>query len=294
MTSGSAGGGQGPVPRIDHIMVLLDEEAHQDVSRSDFIGERFGRIKRKEADSSVAGAYSTFGVAGEHTLIELFGTALPSTSPLTGGLVFSFEEPGSSAAARAQLDASGRAKYHYDLVRRTVDGSDEQQPWYHLISVDLGEASPLLLFLNEVTDEYFRSIGARPAPDGTRRRRDYLDAALGTPYDGTRMMRDITGVRLSVGTERAQRIADALAVFGYRAAEREGGSRELRGPGLDIRLDVDDAAGERVTEIEIGLVSQGPPGPEIYTPAEFRFGSSSRLVIETPGRARWLFEPMDR
>ena len=80
-----------PVPRIDHVMVLLHEQAYLDVAANTFLRDEFARMHRKDADSSVAGKYATLGIAGENTLIELFGSA-----PLAGGLVFSFEEPGSS------------------------------------------------------------------------------------------------------------------------------------------------------------------------------------------------------
>lgn len=275
------------MPRLDHVMVLLDGAAHRDVAASGFLAERFGRIKRKEAESSVAGQYSTLGVAGENTLIELFGSDLPSASPLTGGLVFSFEEPGSAERARAALDASGDVKYHHDLVLRTVEGAEEQQPWYHLISVDLGESSPLLLFLNEVTPEYFRSLGAQPAPDGTLLRKNYLDAALGAPAGAKRLMKDVTGVTLSVTAERGRRLADALAVFGFAETETAPGVRELRGPGLTLRLETGDRL-ERVTEIEIGLDADvyEPSGPR-----EFGFGETSRIVLESPETARWSFTP---
>ncbi|MGW0564518.1 DUF5829 family protein [Streptomyces sp. NPDC003016] len=286
MTSGSAANGT-PVPRLDHVMVLLDGAAHRDVSASGFLAERFGRIKRKEAESSVAGQYSTLGVAGENTLIELFGSDLPSASPLTGGLVFSFEEPGSAERARAALDASGEVKYHHDLVLRTVEGAGEQQPWYHLISVGLGEGSPLLLFLNEVTPEYFHSLGARPAPDGALLRKSYLDAALGAPDGAKRLMRDVTGVTVSVTAERGRRLAGALAVFGFAEAETGPGVRELRGHGLTLRLETGDRL-ERVTEIEIAL---DPDAYEASDPREFLFGETSRMVLESPETARWSFTP---
>lgn len=272
-----------PVPRIDHVMVLLDAPAYREVSASSFLGDRFGRLKEKTADSSVAGEYSTLGVGGNSTLIELFNADMPGLAPLTGGLVFSFEEPGSSEAARALLDASGQVKYHHDLVTRAIEGSAEQTPWYHLISVDLGEGSPLLLFLNEVTPAYFAAVGARPAPDGTLRRRDYLNAVLGAPAGRSPLMRDITGVTLLVRAERARRIADALAVFGYAVAQRPGGP-ELRGPELTIRLQIDEYAAERITEIGIRLAEGADE------PAELQFGRTSRLVIETDATARWHFD----
>lgn len=272
-----------PVPRMDHVMVLLDAPAYRDVSGSGFLRERFGRLKEKTADSSVAGQYSTLGVAGDSTLIELFNADMPGPAPLTGGLVFSFEEPRSSEAARALLDASGQVKYHHDLVRRAVEGSAEPSPWYHLISVDLGEGSPLLLFLNEVAPAYFAAVGARPASDGTLRRRDYLNAVLGTPADRAPLMRDIAGVTLRVRAERARRIAEALAVFDYTVTQRPDGP-ELQRPELTIRLQLDENAVERIMEIEIRLAGG------THEPAEFQFGQTSRLIIETDATARWYFD----
>ncbi len=273
------------MPRIDHVMVLLDEQAYLDVAANTFLREEFARMHRKDADSSVAGKYATLGIAGENTLIELFGSA-----PLAGGLVFSFEEPGSSPLARARLDESGQVKYYHDLVRRTVPGSAEQQPWYHLISVDLGEASPFVLFLNEVTPEYFANLGARPTAEGRFRRRDYLDAVLGGPSDGSRLVRDLMGVTLTVTADRARRIADALSPLGYTEHEADG-ERVLTGPDLTIRLVVGDPGPERVAEVRLALVP-GRRGPD--TPAELRFGTTSRLVIDADDTARWIFDPADQ
>lgn len=280
MTSES-GGAVRPVPRIDHVMVLLDAGAHAEVAACGFLRERFGRLREKTADSSVAGQYRTLGVAGDSSLIELFGAGMPGLGSLTGGLVFSFEEPGSSQAARALLDASGQVKYHHDLVKRAVEGSPGQQPWYHLISVDLGEGSPLLLFLNEVTPEYFEAVGARPDAGGALRRRDYLNAVVGAPGDSW-LMRDITGVTLLVRAERARRIAEALSVFGY-AMTGDAGPLELRGPDMNIRLRIDESEPERITEIQIRLAEGG------HEPAEFQFGETSRLVINADSTARWIF-----
>ncbi|HSV68463.1 MAG TPA: DUF5829 family protein [Mycobacteriales bacterium] len=284
MTTEATAIGVRPVPRIDHIMVLLDEKAYRDVAETDFLGERFGRLTRKQADSSVAGAYATLGIAGENTLVELFGGTIPGGT-LTGGLVFSFEAQGSATAARQVLDAAAGVEYHHDLVRRAVAGSVEPQPWYHLISVNMGEASPLVLFLNEVTPEYLRSLGARPAEDGSLRRRDYLDAALGGPAGPPRLMRDISGVTLALSPARARRLAGALCPFGFEMSERDGEQR-LRGPDLTIVTRVDDTAPQGVLEIQIDLVEGR------HEPAEHRFGETSRLVIDPSGVAVWSFAPI--
>ncbi|MFF9020293.1 DUF5829 family protein [Streptomyces eurythermus] len=278
------------MPRLDHVMVLLDEAAYRSAAASSFLVRRFGRTKRKEADSSLAGQYSTLGVAGRNTLVECFGTPLPSASPITAGLVFSFEEPGSSKAARDLLDATGTVRHQYDLVRRADEQGGERRPWYHLINVGLGEASPVLLFLNEVTPEYFTSLGARPGPDGTLGRGAYLDAALGAPDDGSWLLRDIVGVTLALGPERARTVAEALAAFGYTVAPLPGGLC-VEGYGLRLEMVFADGSAERVTEIEMATAEN--TGEQFPGAAEYVFGDTSRLVVE-PGRARWYFdEPRD-
>ncbi|MEC3978202.1 DUF5829 family protein [Amycolatopsis sp. H20-H5] len=263
-------------------MVLTDAAALAEIAGSGFVDGRFARLKEKKADSSVAGSYRTLGIAGENTLIELFGGELAGGG-LSGGLVFSFEEPGSSKAAHDLLDESG-VGHHHDLVRRSVPGADEQQPWYHLISVGLGDASPFVLLLNEVTQEYFTSLGAVPEADGTLPRRAYLDAVLGGPAEQPRLLEDITSVTLHTSPDRARHIADALTPFGYE--EREAGDvLEVAGLGFTLRLrrgTADDV--ERVAELGLALNPAAPP-PETR---EFRFGTSE-LVFDTATTARWIF-----
>jgi hypothetical protein len=276
-----------PVPHIDHVMVKLDPPGYQDVLESRFLADRFARLHEKHANSSLAGQYSTLGVAGQSTLVELFhaelrSSGLPSGVPLTGGLVFSFEEPGSSAAARDLMDASGEIRYHHELVTRTTEGTDQPRPWYQLISVDLGTASPFVLLLNEVTPEYFGAVGARPSADGTLRRRDYLDAVVGTDGGVTKLMRDIVGVTLLVHPQRVGPLSKVLGLFGYTATGHDDGL-ELRGPEMFLRLVVDESAAERISEVQIALAAQASE------PMEHSFAGSARLVIDADATARWIF-----
>lgn len=273
-----------PKPYLDHVMVLLDAAAHRDVLASRFLGERFGRVKGKKADSSVAGAYTTFGLAGENTLVELFGATMPGPVSLTGGLVFSFEVPGSSEPARELLAEAGLVGHH-QLVERTDDSSGERRPWYHLLSADLGAGSPLLLFLNEVTTEYFTGLGATPGPAGELRRRDYLDAALGAAAGPEHVLKDITGVTLRLRGDRAGRIATALAALGFDRDERAD-SIVVTGSGLALTLVPDESAPEGVTEIGMALTA-APERSQVH-----QFGDSSELVLGTDGTATWRFTPV--
>jgi Family of unknown function (DUF5829) len=272
-----------PVPLLDHVMVLVDEQTHSDIVASDFLRERFCRIKAKSVQSTFAGQYSTLGLAGINTLLELFAATVPGQSGLTGGLAFSFEHRGSVEVARRALESAGIGSHH-ELVHRIVPDGDERQPWYHLLSADLGAGSPLLLFLNEVTPEYFTSIGARPGPGGELWRSNYLDAVLGPVPAAGQWLQDIVEVVVRTRPERATRIAGALGALGYHAEEGPDGLR-VGGPAVTVTLLTDDSAPEGVAEV-VGRLAHVPDERQ-----ELRFGDTSRLLLQPDGVARWSFAP---
>lgn len=283
-----------PAPLLDHVVVLLDGATFQEISACDMLREQFARVKPKNVTSSVAGQYSALGVAGENTLLELFDGALPGSHRLTGGLVFSFEHPGSVQRAREVLDAGPGGRY--ELVRRGSADTGEPRPWYHMLRVDLGEDSPLLMFLNEVTGEYFDSVSARRGPDGELLRSGYLDAAFGAGTHDRRWLRDITAVTLRARPQRAARMADALAAMGYRvtpapsgptgdAASDAGPTYRITGPGVDITLVGSATAPEGVLDITTDL-HEAPRRNQAFV-----FGGTSRLVLRQDGTAHWTFTP---
>jgi hypothetical protein len=270
-------------PLPDHVMVLLDDETYRDVVACDFLARGFCRVQTKTADSSVAGAYSTLGLAGTNTLLELFSGAVPGPRRYTGGLVFSFEQPQAPAQARRILAEQAQIAAHYQLVERADPDGGGARPWYHLLAPDLGADSPLLLMLNQVTPEYYAALGATAGPDGELYRRAYLDAVVGTdPPAGERMLADIVGVTVRVRPSRAERLTTVLTALGYRAD-----SGILHGPRFTVAFDLDAAAAEGVTEVAMELTN--PPAE----PEELRFGKASRLVLDPAGSARWIFNPVD-
>ncbi|MBO4209342.1 hypothetical protein GSF22_25600 [Micromonospora echinofusca] len=255
--------------------------------------EQFARVKPKNVTSSIAGRYSALGVAGTNTLLELFDGALPGPRRLTGGLVFSFEHPGSVHRARELLDTGPGIGGEYELVTRTAADTGDVHPWYHMLRADLGADSPLLMFLNEVTGEYFDSVSARRGPDGELLRSGYLDAAFGTGTGDRRRLRDITAVTLRVRPPRAARMADALGALGYRATTSPPGrptdadepTYRISGPGVDITLVASTTGAEGVLDITTDL-HEAPPQEQ-----EFVFGDTSRLVLRPDGTAHWTFTP---
>jgi Family of unknown function (DUF5829) len=271
-------------PLLDHVVVLLDEPAYADVVACGFLGERFGRVKPKKVTSSIAGTYSAYGIAGTSTLLELFDGRLPDAR-LAGGLVLSFDRPGSVGPAQLRLEQTGGVTSEHELVYRNLPDSEERQPWYHMVRADLGPDSPLLLFFNEVTVDYYASVGAARGPDGELARRGYLDAAFGPVEPGDRMLEDIREVRLLVRPERGERIAAALGALGYTTDRPGGGRWRLTGPAAEIVLDPAPDGPEGVVEIVAAL--DRPPAQ----PREFTFGQTTRLALQSDGTARWSFTP---
>lgn len=271
-----------PTPLLDHVMVLLDDETYRDVASCDYLPERLCRIKTKTADSSVAGAYSTLGLAGRNTLLELFAGAIPGPRRFTGGLVFSFAFAGSAIEARRVLAEQAGIGAHYQLVTRADAESGEQRPWYHLLAPDLGADSPLLVMLNEVTPEYFTSLGASLGADGEMSRRDYLDAVLGGEPTPRQNLADLTGVTLRLRPGRVTRLREILCALGYQA---DGDT--VHGGAFTVTFEADESAPEGVTEVRLALLDK----PE--EPVEFAFGAGARLSLAASGAATWTFTPIN-
>jgi hypothetical protein len=270
------------MPLPDHVMVLLDDETYRDVTACDFLSARFARVQPKAADSSLAGQYSTLGLAGTSTLLELFCGAVPGPRRYTGGLVFSFERPGAVPDARRTLRDAAGIEAHYQLVERADPGSRERRPWYHLLAPDLGADTTLLVMLNQVTPEYYAGLGATAGPDGELLRHEYLSAVLRGAPDGERMLGDLVGVTVRLRPAHAQRLLAALVALGYRSQ-----AGALYGPSFRVTLDPDVSAPEGVTGL---LMALGNPPAERE---ELRFGKGSRLVLDPGGTATWTFVPVE-
>lgn len=266
-------------------MVLLDGAAYGEVRSNDFLHDHFARVKGKNANSSLAGRYTTVGLAGRETLLELFGAPVPGPRPVTGGLVFSFPRVGSALEARRLLAEEYGVSSHHELVRRTEPGKPGGRPWYHLVSVDLGADSPVVLFLNEVTPEYYAALGARPGPDGELSRAAYLDGVLGPSSGPETLMADIAGATLRLRPERVRRVATVLGALGY-AHDSDGADTMVHDGSIRLRLRPDDTAVEGLTEVEVALTAT-------VDAAEHHFGATCRLAVGPDDRARWSFTPVD-
>jgi hypothetical protein len=260
-------------PHLDHVIVMLDPDAYRGVLASAVL-PGFSRFSVKESESSLAGRYSCATVVGHSTMVELFDVTAPPLPGITGGLVLSFEEPGSSAPAREALTAAG-VPFTYELVERQVAGEAGMRPWYHLIRPELGQDNPFLLMVAEVTPEYYAHIGAGSG-DGPLRRAGYLDAQLGGPPPPDLPMGDVTGIALRLRADLADRLALALTALGW---ERD--ADELTGPGVSLRLDRGEPSG--VTWV--GISSSASHG------ARETHGGSSVLDVRGD-RADWRFTPV--
>jgi hypothetical protein len=258
---------------LDHVVVMLDPTAYRAVLHSTAL-PLFGRFSVKESESSLAGRYSGATVVGHSTMVELFDVTAPPLPGITGGLVLSFEQPGSSNTAKELLESAG-VPFTHELVRRVVDGDAEMRPWYHLIRPDLGEGNPFLLMIAEVTPEYYTHIGAVPGDDGTLSRAGYLDAQLGGSAAPDQPMGDVTEVVLQLRADLAARLEEVLVALGYEST-LDG----LVGPGVSVRIE----RGEPTGVLWVGITASTQDS------IEEPFGDSSTFSLRAD-RAGWSFTP---
>jgi hypothetical protein len=258
---------------LDHVMVVLDSPAHRAVVDSTLAG-RFGRFSVKHAHSSLSGRYSSATLVGHSTMVELFDVTTPPVPGMTGGLVLSFEQPGSWRTACELLDAAD-VPYSHELVRRAEPGEAEMRPWYNLIRPDLGPASPFLLLISEVTEDYYAFMGAERGPGGTVTRQGYLDARLSAGPAADQSMGDITEVTLRLHPEREKRLVSALTKIGYVA-----NGQTLSGPGITFTTEHGEPEG--VVSVRMSAATNDI--------GEESFGDSSVLTVRSD-HAEWRFTP---
>ncbi len=262
-----------PAPLLHHVFVVLDDAAYRDVLRSRFLREDFGRVT--ESTGGLAGPGTGLAVAGENTVLELVPAGAAAV-PGESGFVLSYETPGSIDAARERLDDRGASPLRCRLVRRTVAGSAEPQPWYHLVQPELDAHSPVRVAIAEPTPECFAHLGAR-ADAGRLTRRAYLDAVLGRPAAPQLRLRDVAEVTVRLRAHRARRLVATLEALGYAGTGSPDG-RWLTGPDARFRVVVDEAEAEGVLAIRLRL---NRPSPHHH-----RFGDSSVLAGDV-----WTFRP---
>lgn len=270
---------------LDHVIVMLDAKAYADVLASgEALGKELGRYAVKDSESSLAGRYSAAAVMGTSTLVEFFDVGAPPLPGITGGLVLSFETPGSIQTARSRLTDAG-ITFGYELVRRKADGDAEMQPWYHLIRPHLCEDNPFLLMVTEVTPEYFASIAATPTERGELTRRRYLDARIGHGREPGQALRDISSVRVRLRPDRARLVQTTLAALGFTPVAEQ--DCALGGADSTVIIVSDAQAPEGVTAV--GLELDHVPAMGSVPP---RFGATSTLDLPLrDGRGEWRFEP---
>jgi len=265
-------------PLLDHVFLTVSEPTLDAITGCGFLTkEEFGRFRIKEATSTLIGPYRTANVAGISTFVEFFPDSSPPLESVRVGMVLSFSRPGTSARVQRRLTEAGFA-FHHELVRRTVEGADEPQPWYHLVRPDLGPDSPFTLFLSEITPEYFARLGALPGPGGTQDRAAYLAAAMRAEQQPEHQLVDVVGVTVQLDQARAELLSRILQLLGYTAH----GDR-LVGPGVTVVITAGDGP-ERLRSLRLRL--------RRAEPRHFELGDST-LRLSPDGDndpfAEWVF-----
>ncbi len=273
-----------PMAYLDHTVVMLDDQAHQELLASELVRQQLGRFKIKTATSSLANTYESAGLAGARTLMEFFHVAAPPLPSLVGAVVLSFPQPGSLQKIRPLLETRLEHGIDYQMVTRTLVEDEEPRPWYQLIRPNLGENSPFLLMLAEVTADYFEHLGASSGPGGELHRHNYLTAALGSDHRPDYYLGDVSEVTINLEAQRAEILGTALVTLGY-TAESNGVGICYRGPDITLRVVSSTTLREGIIAIATSL--QRPKA----APIDYRFGTTTKLSFGSPNTGVWSFEP---
>lgn len=273
-------------PRLDHIFLTVDADTFCALQNEPLlVEERLGRYRVKSATSTLIGPYRTVNVSGRNTFIEFFPDNAPPFPGVRLGIVMSFERPGESAVAQEMFRKQG-IPFRHELVRRAVEGSEEPQPWYHLLRPDFGNDSPFTLFLSEITPEYYDRIGALRTLDGRQTREAYLAAAMKASQSSDQYFDEVRRVTLSLDEARAERLYKVLCVLGYTF---QATTESLVLEGGDSRLEVhtcNPGGAEGLRQLELSLTRPFAPQPHVM-----RFGNRTSLELSPNGEAlaRWSF-----
>jgi hypothetical protein len=280
-------------PLFNHVFVVVDAATLAAINACAFLsGELFGRFLAIESESSLIGRYRPTRIFGENTLIELFPERFgygPEFGAVTAGIVLSFDHGGEREAARARFSNAG-APYRGELVvRETTPGADPT-PFYQSTRPDLGAGNPVALFASEIAPAPLARLGLSIGPDRAQDRAGYLAATLRRPHGPQFALQDIIAVSVRLHPERAERMARALALLGYReSAEAE--ARRLTGPEAEIVI-LEGPGAQGVTQVRMKLRA-----PHAEPGRRFDFGPSCWLILSPGGpnddEAIWSFTPLE-
>lgn len=273
-----------PLPYLDHVVIMLDDEAHRALLHHDLVRGELGRFKIKSATSSLASTYTSAGLAGINTLMEFFHVAAPPLPALVGAIVLSYPRPGSLERVRQHLAKQVAGDLGYELVRRTVNEGEEPRPWYHLLRPDFGESSPFILMIAEVTRDYFAHLGAAADASGELSRRSYLRAALGGEHQPHHFFEDVDEVTVHLEPGRAARLSEILAALGF-SEQPVADDRLFVGPDVALRITTGGDLEEGIVAVRLSL--QRPK----KAPFSYGFGETAKLDFTADGTARWTFAP---
>jgi len=277
-------------PHLDHVFLTVDSETMDDILADKVLNDAaFCRFKVKKATSTLLGPYETANVLGESTFVEFFPHEKPPFPNISLGIVLSFDTPGEAADAAMQLVQDGGVGFEYELNRREIPGYDRPQEWYRLLRPDLGENSPITVFLSEITESYFDILGASRNEKGEQPRGAYLDAAVGEPHRPEQMFRNISEVTLRLGTGRTKTLTRLLTTLGYEKSE-DAEFTILRGPEATVKVVTDDDLREGLLKLRLELLHASPDQGQVLA-----FGSDSQLTLSPDGlndpTAIWTFVP---
>jgi hypothetical protein len=276
--AGAGGGASLPPVFLNHFFVVIDAPAYAALQASRFAtGEWAPFEKRTTArnDQTYTGIYWY----GRRTYFEVFEPGAQG-APGVGGIAFSVDEAGGSAAVKAAWTASlGGAQTM--LVTRRTDA--DEVPWFDLTASAAAEGR-LRVWLMEYHRDFLARWYGDLTPARGITRAEVLDryvAKIGrAPERETALFGDVTELKLDLDAREKEALVKHLKPLGW-SVRQEGGATILAGPeGVRLEITTATAARRGVREAVFFLQRKVEPRQE-------RFGS---VTFELEGeRARIRF-----
>ncbi|MBP2471321.1 hypothetical protein JOF53_000193 [Crossiella equi] len=261
---------------FNHAYGVLDRETADAIEHSAYLKD-FANFEVRTTTGSGGEVWTGRYLMGRETYLELFGVGdLAGTKLGNTGMAVSTEHQGDSSTVVKRLTGQGIKPIEFTQTRDFGDG--KPVPWFDAV-YPTDQFDSFFAWSMEYRQEYLNDPRAKigpPAYPGDVSRDRYIN-------DGyrTRLMRDVTGVRLAVTQRDLDSMLPLYRAGGFVVAPVPGGALVTRG-GTTIRLDAVPVAEVGLRQVEFAL------NQDLGTRREVPLGRST-LTVGPGAQAVWNF-----
>lgn len=263
---------------VSSLAFVVDSATWHHLIASPFLAEQFAASGRSGVPS-LTQRWPVLEIYGRHVYLRFMPPGGRSNAQVgDADITLAVETGGDLDRLMARAAAAGLP---FDTATAMLTAGPEPTPWYRVWRPG-GEAAPSARTRFEVI-EYTTAMAERVAgrdslPTTDRSRSRFLP----TPWDSTRLVRDVEGAEIALPPMDIARIRDAILRLGGASVEPEGEGAVIVLYGFRLHLiPAFDHPGVR--QVEFGLRHAVVANPV------FRFGAQSKLKFGPGARATWDF-----